>query len=492
MKHRFIPLMLLLSAVILSGCGIDTASKYDLYIFNTKGESADAMSAAAKAYGDETGKKIKVFSLGSGTNSSDTLRAEMNSKNKPGIFSIMNISELAEWEEGGFALDLSGVTDEKFKALHDSIPSNMRLTSNGIGSYGIPYNVEGYGYITDARMIAAVFGEENKDSVLNDLKYCDYGEFENFVTTLDNYIKTNVVSDVVLNENKYTFASAKNELSSKLNGVFAVAGSEKWTYGDHMINVALNAVFETPADALAASSQDLDNLKNPFIAYAKALDLKTSHAAGINGAAARGAEFINSTTNNYDSAVQAFAEGKALFLKQGNWVYTNIKKANSEISDTLTFIPVKLPLSQNDIKVKGLTVEKMNRSIPVFVPNYYAVNAKADEAQQKEALNFLVWLNTTDTGKKFITEDMAFIPYNASPDLTHLTNSLGNSILQYMHDGDILSNPYAGAPINWSTDVLGLEIMEKYLTKPDWTADDYTTIAEYGISKWKEMRPSAQ
>lgn len=36
------------------------------------------MEAAANAFGEEKGVTVKVFSLGSGTNSDDTLRTEMN------------------------------------------------------------------------------------------------------------------------------------------------------------------------------------------------------------------------------------------------------------------------------------------------------------------------------------------------------------------------------------------------------------------------------
>ena len=87
----------MLAVSALAGCGssssstggADTASTstgsadYDLYIFNNKGENADAMAAAAEAFGKEKGVKVKAFSLGSGVNSDDTLRTEMNSKNKP-------------------------------------------------------------------------------------------------------------------------------------------------------------------------------------------------------------------------------------------------------------------------------------------------------------------------------------------------------------------------------------------------------------------------
>lgn len=472
----------------LSGCGKIMNTGYDLYIFNGKGESAQALKDAAEAYSRETGKKVKTFSLGSGTSSLDTLRAEMNSKNMPTIFSIVNIQELKEWEEGGFVMDLTTAPDGAFKKLADEIPENMRLTSNGTNSFGIPYNVEGYGYIVDTRMVDALFGTDASKTFINDVKNATYAEFASMVSAVDGYIKNGTVSTVILNTVPYTFQSTKTDLSSKLTGVFAVAGSEKWTYGDHMVNVALNAVFDNPAEAATATDGQISALKGPLRAYARALDMKTSYAAGRNGKVSRGAEFINTTTANYDSAVQIFAEGKALFIKQGNWVYTNIQKFNSEIVKTLEFIPVKLPLEDSDITSDVKTADKLNRSISVYVPNYYAINAKATDEQKQAAMDFLVWLNTTETGQKFVTEDMAFVPYNA--DHTNITtdNSLSNSIIRYMQEGDVISNPYGGAPVGWSGDTLGLQIMEKYLTKAQWTSDDYNAIADYGIAKWKEMK----
>ena len=470
-----------------SGCGNKGSSKdYDFYIFNSKGENAEAMQKAVDAYSEKTGFKVKVFSLGAGTNSSETLRAEMNSKNKPALFSIVNIRELEEWKEGGFALDLSTVEDADFKALHDDLADSLKLTSDG-KSYGIPYNVEGYGYIVDTKMLADLFGPENVDELLADFKKASYDEFESFVEKIDAYIKTTKVDTVTLNGKKYTLLDEKTGLAKNLTGVFALAGSEKWTYGDHMINIALDAVFASPSEAKNADSATIDSLRNPFIAYAKALDFKSSYVAGDNGPLKRGSQMINSTTNGYDAAVERFANHKALFIKQGNWAYTNIEKSNSEIVDSLTFLPIKMPFNDADIKVKSLNAEKMNRSISVFVPNYYAINAKASKEEQEKAIDFLVWLNTTNEGKKFITEDMAFIPYNAEPSVTKLDNSLGDSIIQYMHSGDIITNAFAGTPSNWSGETVGLEIMEKYLTKEEWTEKDYEAIADYAIKSYKEM-----
>lgn len=41
---------------------------------------------------------------------------------------------------------------------------------DGQDSYGIPYNVEGYGYIVDKEMIAALVGEDNVDSFIENIK----------------------------------------------------------------------------------------------------------------------------------------------------------------------------------------------------------------------------------------------------------------------------------------------------------------------------------
>lgn len=497
----------LMLAGVLSGCGnsggntntpppnenstaksADKNKDYDFYIFNTKGENADALQAAVNAYEAEKGVTVKVFSLGSGTNSSDTLRAEMNSKKMPALFSIMNIQELVEWEEGGFALDLNTATNEEFKKLHDSVPQTFRLTSDGTNSFGIPYNVEGYGYIVNTKMLEDLFGADKVEGFLKDFKTATYDEFEQMVNILDTYIKDGTAGTVKLSGNDYALVATKTDLTNNLNGVFAVAGSEKWTYGDHFINIAINAVFDNPSAADNATEQQIDSLKGPFVAYAKALDLKTSHVAGMNGALPRSPEFINSTTNGYDQSVANFASGKSIFIKQGNWAYANIEKANSEIVDTLTFLPIKMPFNDSDIQVNGLTVDKMNQSISVYVPNYYAINAKASQEEQEMAEDFLVWLNTTEQGQKFVTEDMAFIPYNADPATTNLPNSLGNSIIGYMKDGNTISNPYSGAPINWSGETVGLKIMEEYLIKPEWTEEDYNAIADYGISTWKEMK----
>lgn len=475
---------------MLAGCGSsgggngDSGSNkdYDLYIFNTKGENADAMEAAANAFGEEKGIKVKVFSLGSGTNSDDTLRTEMNSKNKPAIFSCMNAQSLVEWVEGGFAMDLSKATNEGFKKLVSEIPESFNLT-DGKANYGIPYNVEGYGYIVDTEMLAALFGEGQVDAFMAAFKTATYDEFEAMVNTLAAYIKEGTAGTVTLSGKDFALAAEKTGKAASLEGVFSVAGSEKWTYGDHMVNIAVDAVFKDSVAASEATKEQLEAGKGAFEAYAKALDLKTANAT-----TERGPELINATTNGYDPAVANFANGKAIFFKNGNWCYTNIEKANADVVSTLAFLPIKMPFTQDDIKTEGLTVEHMLCSIPVFVPNYYCLNDKVSDKEKELAQEFLVWLNTSEAGQKFVVEDMAFIPYNADPATTSAGYSLGDSIISYMAEGNTLTNAYAGAPTGWATDTFGLQMMENYVNTAEWPATAYEDIANYAISSWAEKK----
>lgn len=455
----------------------------ELYIYNSKGENAEQFAKMCADYEKISGIKVKAFSIGSGQDHMETLRAEMNSSNMPAVFSIQGLKELIEWQDAGFVLDFKKAPDGEFKKLADSIPDSLRLKT-GDNSYGIPYNVEGYGYIADTQMLKDLFDLTDAASLVADIKAASYEEWEALVKAIDAYIKAPSATKVKVNGNEYIFAAAKTGLAQKLTGVFAVMGSQKWTYGDHFINVALNAAFSSPSEANVATKEQIQALKPALINYMKALDLKTSYLAGANGPEKRGQNFVVDTNYGYDQTVQIFADSKAVFIKQGNWAFGNINNVNAEVAKRLTFLPVKMPFKDSDIKAPGQTVSGLNSTIPVFVPNYYAVNAKVDEATQKAAMDFLVWLNTSNEGKKYITEDFAFIPYNADPATTSLGNSLGNSILEYIKAGKTLAAPYHGAPSTWSGDVVGLKLLESYMTKEKWTEKDYEDVADFAIDQW--------
>lgn len=464
-------------------------AEYDLYIYNSKGENALAFEKMAEDYERQTGVKVKVFSIGSGQDHMETLRSEMNSRNKPSIFAIQGLKELVEWQEGGFVVDLATSTVQpQFTTLVDSIPQNMRLTTDGKNSYGIPYNIEGFGFIIDEQMLVDLFVVDNADNILTDLKASSYNDFENFVISVDNYIKNPSASTVTLNGNQYTFRPNKTGLASNLTGVFAVMGAEKWTYGDHTMTVALNSVFDSPNASFNATDTDIENTKEPVKAFMELLDLKTKYLAGKDGPEKRGQALVSSINYGYDPTVQLFTDGKALFLKQGNWAYQNIENVNKDMAQRLHFVPVKMPFTDESIIVEGFTPQKMNNSIPVFVPNYYAINTMVSDEEKQEAEKFLLWLNNTDEGMNYIINEFNFIPYNADPASVNINNSLGNSILEYVAEGNTQNNSVMGTPATLTGTIVGGNIMEEYLTKENWNEQDYEDVANLLIDNWKNMK----
>ena len=52
---------------------------------------------------------------------------------------------------------------------------------------------------------------------------------------------------------------------------------------------------------------------------------------------------------------------------------------------------------------------KKPRGCALARKTFFCINAKASEADQKRAADFIYWLFSSQTGKKFVTEDLGFI-----------------------------------------------------------------------------------
>ena len=85
----------------------------------------------------------------------------------PTIFTIQDSQYLQEYLEGGFSMDLAEATNEDFKALADAVPEANILTRDGSTNYGIPYTVEGYGYIVDTKIFLMRFHNRNNNGKTN-------------------------------------------------------------------------------------------------------------------------------------------------------------------------------------------------------------------------------------------------------------------------------------------------------------------------------------
>ena len=77
MKARYIGIAAAIGLTAVSFCGCGKKEKdYDVYFFNGKSEIAESLESVADEYEAETGKKVKVFTVGT-SESSETLRSEI-------------------------------------------------------------------------------------------------------------------------------------------------------------------------------------------------------------------------------------------------------------------------------------------------------------------------------------------------------------------------------------------------------------------------------
>lgn len=483
-------LMTVAAVTSLAACG-NAGSKSGgddfLYVFNGKGEIADPLKKVVEEYGKENNIKVKTYTLSVGTtNGNEVQTTEFSSKTPPTIFSS---GTLTNWgpDSGDYMQDINKIDNAKLKKLADEIPAAQRLTAKNGENFGLPYNIEGYGYQVDKNVLKDLF-DGDTDALLADLKAePDYTSWQTFVKAVDTYIKDGTVSPVTVNGHTYTFAAEKKGLAKELNGVFVESGAELWTYQNHWVSFPLNTVFENVSAAYYAKGDEgIKDAKAALKSEIKGLDFEYSYMAGKNGAVKRGPDFIDSATGSYDASLANFVAHKGLFLKQGNWIYPNLLKLDKGIIDTMDLIPVKWPVQDSDIKIKDRDAKLFNTTIPAFVPNYFIINKQASKKQQEIAADFLAWLYTSDRGKKFLKEEAGFIMYNDLKDTTS-PNKLNNAVAAYVAAGPTLGNPFDGTPGSFN-DTIGDFLKKNYMTKEKWTEKDYDDYVDKSVKTWVDFK----
>lgn len=483
-------------ALSMSACGNnneDNSSKptsdpqkdYDLFIYNLDHNIEESFEKMCEEYSSRTGVIVKCVTPDPDEDEEAQINSAMNSSNPPDIFSVKSMKELHKWQESGNILDFSNSTETNFKDIVNTIPESIRLSSNTVDSFGIPYTIEGYGYLVDPKMLSSIFGGDRYRAALNDLKVCTYDEFENLVHSVNLYIQSGSLYEFELNGQTYTPLNKRSGLSENLNAVFSFSAGNTVETGTYMINVALAAAFNSAAEASIANDEKINSLMGPLVRFAEALDLRSSSVSGKLDHISRGVDLVDKSSNSPNQAIKNFVGGKSLFLLAKNTDYNSISSFDSSVAKRLVFIPIKMPMMKQDITASKMTEKNFNISIPISVPMYFSINAKSEEKGQKRAQDFLVWLRTSELAQKYIIQEFSFIPYDIK-ESSAIDNPLSRGIIEYVSSQHILPAVYYGAPENWCDEV-GNTIVEKFLSKSSWYIDDYENIAEYAISKWKEL-----
>ena len=95
-----------------------------------------------------------------------------------------------------------------------------------------------------------------------------------------------------------------------------------------------------------------------------------------------------------------FALGKCAMVQNRNWAWSQISGIENNIvkEDKIKFMPI----------YTGVDGEE-KQGLCIGTENFICINSKAGEKEIQAAKDFLYWLFSSETGKKYVTEKLDFI-----------------------------------------------------------------------------------
>lgn len=395
----FLSLLCVAACSSLAGCGKKKTA--EVYFLNFKPESASVYEELAKKYEDEKGVKVKVVTAAA-NNYEQTLKSEIAKSSAPTIFQVNGPIGYNSWKD--YCLDI------KDSKLYDILSDKSLAIKEGDGVYAVPYVVEGYGIIYNNAVMEKYFALPNKKT---DLKSA--GEIDSF-----DKLKA-VVEDMTANLSVLG-----------IEGVFAstsLASGEDWRWQTHLLNVPL--YYEFSESVKENGDPTLFGLDAKKISFKYAENFDKLFDLYINNSVTK--PTLLGSKSVADS-MSEFALGKAAMVQNGNWAWSQISgvKGNTVKADDIKMLPL----------YTGIEGEK-GQGICVGTENYLAINKKATEEQQKNSLDFLYWLFSSETGKKYVTEKLNFItPFNTFSENEQSDDPLARDISRYLNDNSYKNIPW--------------------------------------------------
>ena len=368
-------------------------TKGQVRYLNFKPEVASIYQELAAAYEKETGVKVIVETAANNAYET-TLTSKMATKQAPTLFQINGPRGYANWKN--YCAELSNT--ELYKHLTDK---SLAVTSGG-KVYGIPYVVEGYGIIYNSAITDKYFALPNKAT-----KYKSMDEVNNFAALKE------VCDDMQAN---------KEALGIK--GVFAstsLKAGEDWRWQTHLANLPVYYEFKNnnvdlASDATKKISFQCDKeFKNIFDLY---LNDSVIPAKNVG-------------VKTVDNSMAEFALEECAMVQNGNWAWGQISgvSGNKVKAENVKYLPI----------YTGVAGEE-GQGLCIGTENFYCINKKASKQDQQATADFIYWLYSSETGKKYVTEKLGFIaPFDTFADNERPTDPLAVEISNWMAKPGITS-----------------------------------------------------
>lgn len=420
-----------------------TEGAKEIYFLNFKPEIAPTYDKIAADYEAETGVKVKVVTAAAGTYET-TLKSEIAKTDAPTIFQINGPVGYQSWKD--YCADLKG-TD-----LYSHLTDKSIAVTDGDGVYGVPYAVEGYGIIYNKEIMDKYFALADKAVTI-----ASTDEIKDFDTL------KSVVEDMTAH---------KKDLG--IDGVFAstsLGAGEQWRWQTHLANLPLyyefkdNTEFDNTILAGLAANEIAfkygDNYKNIFDLYIN----NSSVEKGLLG------------SKSVADSMADFALGKAAMVQNGNWAWSQVNGVEGNVvkEENIKFMPIYTGMA--DDTTQGLCIG---------TENYFAINSKVDAAKQQASIDFLNWLFSSETGKKYVSTELGFIaPFDTFSDAEKPADPLSKEVLSWMAKDGVTSVPwtFAAFPSEDFKNYFGDALLEYAQGNKSWS--EVVTVV---VDSWKSER----
>ena len=284
-----------------------------------------------------------------------TLLAEMDKTEAPTLFVIGNQNAVKEWKDYALNLKDSAIAKELNTDAYNMYDADGNLVSIG-------YCYECYGIIVNPTLI------EKAGYKMDDLK-----NFEGLKKVAEDIHKR------------------AKELGFDAFSASDMDDSSSWRFTGHMANLEYyyesrdaGGWKECPAEIKGTY---MENFKNLY-------DLC------INNSMTPAKELA---TGGHDAQNQ-FKTGKAAFYVNGSWEYSAV----AEAVPNATMIPYYAG-------VKGEEKAGLNCG----TENYWAINSKVSEADQKATMDFMVWCVTNEEASRKLVDTFGVMPYKSAAESTN-------------------------------------------------------------------------
>lgn len=439
----FLAAVLSLSSVmLLASCRRDET--LTIRYLNFKPESAAIYKELAKAYEEETGVRVIVDTAANNEYES-TLTSKMSTDEAPTLFQINGPRGYANWKD--YCADLSDT--ELYKHLTDK---SMAVTSGG-KVYGIPYVVEGYGIIYNAAITDKYFALKNRDTTF---------------TSMDEINNFEKLSALVEDMHRHS-----KELG--IDGVFAstsMKAGDDWRWQTHLANLPIYYEFKS-------NKTDLTSDETKKISFEYAEKFKNIFDLYLNNSVT---DRKTVGTKTVTDSMAEFALEKCAMVQNGNWAWGQMAdvSGNKVLAENVKYLPI----------YTGVAGEE-SQGLCIGTENFYAINSKASEQEQKAAADFIYWLYSSKTGKDYVTNKLGFIaPFDTFSDDERPSDPLAKEVLRWMNKENTETIPWYFTlfPSQTFKDNFGASLLKYAQGTKDWDAVKRDMVADWE----KESRAAAQ